>query len=277
MDALDLYAQADVLDIVVDDLSLKHQVSFSHMDKDSDCFIALDHVQIHTSNEEKTILGHEMGHCVTGSFYNRYSPHDIREKHEHTADKWAIKKLVPKDEMRDAISKGCLEPWELAEYFGVTQDFIEKAISYYALPDIGFESVGVLSEPEYILYTLPPVTIPLLTSDLALMRHTPPSGQPGNFAYRIGDDTAEPYFKPNSIIYGDRNAAIQDGDVAIVQVAGGSVVCRQVCEDILGNVYLFFLNRARRDADITVNAKAGNRVECFGKVLLDRRSPLPVD
>lgn len=78
--------------------------------------------------QERVCLAHELGHCVNDAFYNRFSPIDERSKHEAVANKWAIKKLVPKDELETAFRKGCQNTYELAEYFGVTEDFIRIAL-----------------------------------------------------------------------------------------------------------------------------------------------------
>ena len=94
------------------------------------CFIAIDPMQIKNYSDEKVKLAHELGHCETGSFYNEYSTLDIRGKHERRADRWAIKKLIPKDELETAY-KRCNNRYELSEYFGVTEDFMQKAIDYY--------------------------------------------------------------------------------------------------------------------------------------------------
>ena len=64
-------------------------------------------------------------------FYNEYSAFDIRAKHEHRADVWAIKKLVPKDELIAAINSGCVNRYELSEYFELPESFIQKALDYY--------------------------------------------------------------------------------------------------------------------------------------------------
>ena len=76
-------------------------------------------------------LAHEIGHCETGSFYNVFSSFDNRQRHENRADVWAIKKLIPKDELKKAVKHGYSEIWELADYFDVTEDLICKAISWY--------------------------------------------------------------------------------------------------------------------------------------------------
>ena len=84
-----------------------------------------------TLADEKVKLAHELGHCETGAFYNRYAARDIRQKYENQANKWAYKKLVPQDELVEACLQGYREPWELAEYFGVTEDFLRGALKYY--------------------------------------------------------------------------------------------------------------------------------------------------
>ena len=84
-------------------------------------------------------LSHELGHCVTGSFYNIYAAIDYRRRHENRADKWAISTLIPVDDLDDAVAQGCTEVWELAERFGVTEDFIRKAVCYYVHGNLATE------------------------------------------------------------------------------------------------------------------------------------------
>ncbi len=91
----------------------------------------MDPFQIETAAEERVHLAHELGHCETGSFYNVYSTLDIRGKQERRADGWAISRLMPFYELKNALNAGITEVWELAEYFDVTEDFIHKAVRYY--------------------------------------------------------------------------------------------------------------------------------------------------
>lgn len=95
--------------------------------------IALDLDKIANSVEEKEILTHEYSHIETGSFYNVYSPFDIKAKQEHKAQVLTIKKLVPKDELKKAIQSGFTEHWELAEFFDVSDKFMIEAIDYYKI------------------------------------------------------------------------------------------------------------------------------------------------
>lgn len=64
-------------------------------------------------------------------WYIENTPLWLRKKYERAADKWAIKKLIPKDELEAAFQKGITEVWELAEYFEVTEDFVRKAAKEY--------------------------------------------------------------------------------------------------------------------------------------------------
>lgn len=64
-----------------------------------DYYIALDEQSLESTAEARCRLAHEAGHCITGSFYNLYAPLDRRSKHERQADKWAVKKLIPKVEL----------------------------------------------------------------------------------------------------------------------------------------------------------------------------------
>lgn len=82
--------------------------------------------------DEKVCLAHELGHCQTMSFYNVYSPCDVRGKHERRANIWAIKKLIPKTKYFWALRHGYEDIYALAEYFGVTPEFAKKTAEYYS-------------------------------------------------------------------------------------------------------------------------------------------------
>lgn len=131
MELLDLYQFAENEHISVYCFDLPQVQSMSIMGSDGKCTVGIDPFELKTSQNEKVKLAHEIGHCTTGSFYNRYSDLDIIEKSERKADVWAIKKLIPEDELQEAFEQGIVEPWTLAEYFNVTEDFVIKAVDYY--------------------------------------------------------------------------------------------------------------------------------------------------
>ena len=123
-----LYGFAARHGVTVDRYPLKENLSFSVSYNDSR-YIAINREL--SGNREKVCLAHELGHCVTGSFYNIYAPLDVRGKHERRADCWAIKKLVPEYRFNQAVKHGIDRIYELSEYFGVTPDFMKKAVEYY--------------------------------------------------------------------------------------------------------------------------------------------------
>ena len=91
-------------------------------------FIAID---FGLSEQQETVcLAHELGHCMTGSFYRMSDPDIDRRRAERKADKWAIKKLVPVRELKRALQHG-YQMYEIAEQMGVTEEFLRKAWEYY--------------------------------------------------------------------------------------------------------------------------------------------------
>ena len=130
-DILGLYREIDRQSIILEPYPLHTTKSISFMDPSGDCYIGIDLAQLPTQAEEKVSLAHELGHCMTGSFYNRYSKlNNIRQK-ERRADTWAAQKIIPYEELEKAFQNGIVEIWELAEHFGVTEAFMEKTISVY--------------------------------------------------------------------------------------------------------------------------------------------------
>lgn len=125
-----LYDLAAKRHIPVYSFMLSKVPSLSIMDEQGDCAVGM-HPQL-AGAWEHTCLGHELGHCVTGSFYNEYSSGAVRGKCEYKANKWAFYHLVPPVALKKVMQKGMTHPAELAEHFGVTEDFLLRAMDYYA-------------------------------------------------------------------------------------------------------------------------------------------------
>ena len=137
---LSLYRYAEKRNIEIVTFPLPETASMSIEAESGVCYIGVDYSKIETETDERVHLSHELGHCVTGSFYNRYAKMDIRQKHENRADKWAIRKLIPVEKLDTAVAEGHTELWDLADYFGVTEDFIKKAVCYYVHGNLAVES-----------------------------------------------------------------------------------------------------------------------------------------
>ena len=133
-----LYRCAERKGIQVLDFPLPQSATMSIEDGDL-CYIGIDRTQIQTQADERTRLAHELGHCVTGSFYSRYTAVDCRQRHENRADKWAIRRLISAADLDAAVANGYTELWDLADFFGVTEDFIKKAVCFYTHGNLATE------------------------------------------------------------------------------------------------------------------------------------------
>lgn len=138
---LALYQFAEDTQITVDCYGLKKREALSLMDTDGSCYIAIDPERITGTADLNVKLAHEIGHCATGSFYNQYATCDVRQKHEHRADKWAIENLISKEDLEEAVRSGYTEVWDLAEYFNVTEDFMRKVICWYQNGNLNVENL----------------------------------------------------------------------------------------------------------------------------------------
>lgn len=101
--------------------------------------IFLDKERLETVAEEKSALLHEGGHYATGATHEVNSPFDLVTKHEHKADKWAVERALSADELDEAVAAGHTEMWDLADYFGITEDLMRKAVCWYVHGNLATE------------------------------------------------------------------------------------------------------------------------------------------
>ena len=128
-----LYNIAEKNNIIIDESCPKELIAISFRFPNNKMLIGMSDLSCAPEGTTRLeCFAHELGHCMTGSFYNLYSPYDLRSKHEYKANKWAIKKVLPFRALILAAQNGCRERYEFAEYFGVSESFIQKAIDYHA-------------------------------------------------------------------------------------------------------------------------------------------------
>ena len=139
MELQQLYDLAQQQNIPVLTYPMARNGSMSVMLEGGRCFVGMDEALRDGGVQERVHLSHELGHCVTGSFYNRYAAVDCRQRHENQANRWAIQTLIPVDALDEAVAQGCTEVWELAEWFGVTEDFMRKAVCLYVHGNLATE------------------------------------------------------------------------------------------------------------------------------------------
>ena len=101
--------------------------------------IFMDSGRIMTTAEEKSALLHEGGHFSTGTTHQVSSPYDLVAKHEHKADKWAVCRALSADELDEAVAAGNTEVWQLADYFGITEDLMKKAVCWHTRGNLATE------------------------------------------------------------------------------------------------------------------------------------------
>ena len=142
MKLLELYTEAERRSIDVDWFPLCRASSLSVLLPDGQYCIALDPCKFGSLSDECVHLAHELGHCITGSFYNPHSLLDIRQKHENHADKWAIRYLIDHEDYIAAVASGEDIP-ALADRFGVTETFMKKAACFYTYGNLAVDSYSL--------------------------------------------------------------------------------------------------------------------------------------
>lgn len=86
---------------------------------------------ISTYKERLCILAEELGHYHTSSGNILDQNLLSNRKQEKRARNWAYEKLVPLSAFVQAHKQGIRSRYELADHFGVTEDFLDSAIKHY--------------------------------------------------------------------------------------------------------------------------------------------------
>lgn len=110
--------------------------------------------------EKKCVLAEELGHHHTteGDILNQSSI--ANRKQELYARRWAYRKLVPLNMFLEAHRNNITNRYELADFIGVTEEFLDEAVEWYiskygpSVPvegyTISFEPFGVLEMFDFI-------------------------------------------------------------------------------------------------------------------------------
>ena len=84
-----------------------------------------------TSAEKACILAEELGHYHT-SVGNILDQSELwNRKQENRARRWGYERLLPLDKLIAVHKAGIETAYDLAEAFGVTQDFLTSSLQYY--------------------------------------------------------------------------------------------------------------------------------------------------
>ena len=126
----DLYKLAEEKGIHVTDFSLPENKAVT-IELNNSCFVGVDPAVFGSLREERVVLAHEIGHIETGGLYKKGCTETSRRQKEAKAEKWAITCLIPYEELIKAGQNGFYDIPSLADYFDVTEEFMEKALNYY--------------------------------------------------------------------------------------------------------------------------------------------------
>lgn len=86
---------------------------------------------LETNAERLCVLAEEAGHFYTSAGNILALNEAMNRKQERRARAWAYERLVPPEGIISAWMQHIRTPWELAEHFGVTEQFFNAAIEYY--------------------------------------------------------------------------------------------------------------------------------------------------
>lgn len=81
--------------------------------------------------EKLCILAEELGHHETsvGNILDQTSASN--RKQEYKARIWAYREMISPKDLFSAFRIGCRNRYEIAEYIGVTEEFLEEALDYF--------------------------------------------------------------------------------------------------------------------------------------------------
>lgn len=122
------YCKGEHISVVPFDESPSPGVTMQYKNKFA---IFLDFSQMKSVRLVRGVCMHELGHAATGALHKVYSPYETVERNEHKAIKWAAEKFLTADDFRAAFADGYTELWELAEYFDLPEQDVEKAYQYW--------------------------------------------------------------------------------------------------------------------------------------------------
>ena len=81
--------------------------------------------------QKACVLAEELGHHETSSDNILDQSSTANRKQEYKARIWAYREMISPDDLFSAFRYGCRNRYEIAEYIGVTEEFLEEALNYF--------------------------------------------------------------------------------------------------------------------------------------------------
>ena len=101
------------------------------------------------------------------------------------------------------------------------------------------------------------------------------AGKDADYAVVMEDDSLAPLVRAGGRAFLRRTAELDDGDIGLFFSRNG-MVFRQYCSDSRGTVFLFSIDRSRKEEDLEFPPGSELPV-CYGRLLLSRAPELPQD
>lgn len=109
--------------------------------------------------DKRCILAEELGHYYTSSGDILDYSDVVAAKQERVARKWAAKQLISPEDIIQASKEGIRNRYELAEFLGVTEEFLQESIDFckdtYGL-SYRYKEYTILFEPLSVLRNITP-------------------------------------------------------------------------------------------------------------------------
>lgn len=96
-----------------------------------------------------------------------------------------------------------------------------------------------------------------------------------DFCVIAESDCMEPYIKRGGRVCVSRKQTPAEGEAGLF-LYRGVVYCRQWCEDYTGALYLLCANPRRESENIRIDRKERGQCRCLGRVLTDKKLPMPI-
>ena len=115
-----------------------------------DNVIVINYKAIATEKEKTCILAEEYGHYRTtyGNILNQKNMSNIKQ--EKRARNWAYEKLISLEKLIEAYEAGVRNCYDLADFLGVTEEFLQNALKRYT------EKYGLyVQQGDYLIYFSP--------------------------------------------------------------------------------------------------------------------------
>ena len=145
----------------LEDEACRDSIEIVHWDFESDRIKGLycDGViginsNLDNSNEEACVLAEELGHHYTS--YGNILDQSItsNRKQEVLARTWAYNKMIGLSGIISCYEHGCCNRYEMAEYLGGTEEFLDETIERYRSKYGAYVGTG-----KYIIYFEPNLTV----------------------------------------------------------------------------------------------------------------------